>query len=254
MNTGTVSVLVVESDPLVRRQLGEAIGGAQDLRLAGLCHDARTAVVMARQTRADVLLLELDLPQIDGFYVLEQLAGQPYAGAVVAHTRLCGERVIQRAFTMGAAYFLLKPFDTPLLLRRVKEAGQKRRLVNTLPVAAAHGDDYATCAARLLDALGMPPHLLGYGYFRDGIAAILRNMQLMKRLTTQLYPMLARQHATTPARVERAMRHAVEVLWMRGNLAQIDRLFGDSVATDKGKPTSGEFMARLADALKLDIL
>lgn len=250
-NMDRTSVLIVDYDMTTRYELGQAVEHYEGLRLAGLCDNAQDAVAMAQSRQPDLLLLELDLPQTDGFFVLEQLNRLHLTSAVVAHSALCGETTVRRAFSMGAAYFLAKPFSTPLLLRRMKEVASGREKQPMRSTPALQPDDYALRTATLLDDLGMPPHLLGYGYFRDGIASILRNMQLMQRLTTQLYPMLARKHATTPARVERAMRHAVEVLWMRGDLAEIDRYFGDSIATDKGKPTSGEFMARLADALKL---
>ncbi len=214
----------------------------------------------------DILILDLIMPHMDGFGVLEtlnsvQLANYP---RVIMTSAIGQDSIIQKAMTLGAQYYLVKPINMNLLIKRINQldsasaevvmpsqehANLKRSLVLRDSLL---NNDLEIDITNLIHEVGVPAHIKGYQYLRDAISLVVANMDLLGAVTKELYPTVASMNNTTPSRVERAIRHAIELAWNRGKLETLDALFGYTVQNDKGKPTNSEFIAIIADKLRLE--
>ena len=215
------------------------------------------------------------MPKMDGLTVMEQCAHDRNVKKVpsfIVVSAVGQERITEDAFNLGADYYMLKPFDNQVLLNRIKHVrrGGDRRLrepketVYESPVQAAVQtvlqEDTADYSIHNLEGdvtsviheIGVPAHIKGYQYLRDAIILAVRDVEMLNSITKMLYPTIAKKHQTTPSRVERAIRHAIEVAWSRGKTDTIDALFGYTVSTGKGKPTNSEFIALIADKIRLE--
>ena len=170
------------------------------------------------------------------------------------------ERITEDAFNLGASYYMLKPFDNQVLLNRIKHIRKSNVKRFREPVRQTVREEPAPYGKRNLEAdvtniiheIGVPAHIKGYQYLRDAIILAVNDMEMLNSITKVLYPTIAKKHQTTPSRVERAIRHAIEVAWSRGKMDTIDALFGYTVSTGKGKPTNSEFIALIADKIRLE--
>ena len=201
--------------------------------------------------------------KMDGLTVMEHCSHdssvkkQP---AFIVVSAVGQERITEDAFNLGAYYYMLKPFDKQVLLSRIKHIrrGNERKMRE--PVRQAVREEPAPYGKRNLETdvtniiheIGVPAHIKGYQYLRDAIILSVNDMEMLNSITKVLYPTIAKKHQTTPSRVERAIRHAIEVAWSRGKMDTIDALFGYTVSTGKGKPTNSEFIALIADKIRLE--
>ena len=201
--------------------------------------------------------------KMDGLTVMEHCSHdssvkkQP---AFIVVSAVGQERITEDAFNLGAYYYMLKPFDKQVLLSRIKHIrrGNERKMRE--PVRQAVREEPAPYGKRNLETdvtniiheIGVPAHIKGYQYLRDAIILSVNDMEMLNSITKVLYPTIAKKHQTTPSRVERAIRHAIEVAWSRGKMATIDALFGYTVSTGKGKPTNSEFIALISDKITLE--
>lgn len=230
-----------------------AINSQDDMELVMYVHDGKAALEAIDQCQPDLLILDHVMPNIDGIGVLEKLKTKHTRPRVLMLTAFGQESLIRRASDLGVDYFLMKPIDIATLVRRVRQVAnpgkassnfseERRRLQTEKRVAA------------LLSELGVPPHFMGYVYLKDAITMVALDAELLGAITTKLYPSVAKLRQSTPHKVERSIRHAIETTWTRGNLETIDRLFAYTVDAHKGKPTNSSFIARLADQVRMDIM
>lgn len=215
----------------------------------------------------DVLVLDLIMPHLDGFGVLEALNGmqlQKYP-RVIMTSAVGQDSIIQKAMVLGAQYYLVKPVNLGLLTKRINqindnlekiingEGNKESNLTKSLVLKdSIINNDLEIDITNLIHEVGVPAHIKGYKYLRDAITLVVNNMDLLGAVTKELYPTIAAMNNTTASRVERAIRHAIELAWNRGKLETLDSLFGYTVKTDKGKPTNSEFIAIIADKLRLE--
>ena len=214
----------------------------------------------------DVLILDLIMPHLDGFGVLEALNNMELAEypRVVMTSAIGQDTIIQKAMAMGAQYYLVKPVNMNLLVKRINqlEATPETRIRpvtmhSNLKRALVFRDsllnnDLEIDITNLIHEIGVPAHIKGYQYLRDAITLVVSNMDLLSAVTKELYPMVATINNTTPSRVERAIRHAIELAWNRGKMETLEALFGYTIEQQKGKPTNSEFIAIIADKLRLE--
>jgi two-component system response regulator (stage 0 sporulation protein A) len=166
----------------------------------------------------------------------------------------------ESAFELGADYYIMKPFDNELVLDRIRKIGTKHEArgagtgrVNPYESKEEYLErNLETDVTNIIHEVGVPAHIKGYQYLRDAIIMSVTDMEMLNSITKILYPTIAKRHQTTPSRVERAIRHAIEVAWSRGKMDTIDELFGYTVSNGKGKPTNSEFIAMIADKIRLD--
>lgn len=197
----------------------------------------------------DVVLLDLIMPKKDGIYVLEEMKKKNINKNVIVETSYNASDVIRQVSEFGVNYFILKPFDLEDLDKRIKDVMNKNTKNKNIDFT---NSNLQLSITKVLHELGIPSHIKGYQYIREAIGIIYNRPEIIGGITKELYPELANKFDTTVSRVERAIRHAIEVSWNRGNYYLMEEIFGHSVDIDKAKPTNSEFMVTIADKLKLE--
>ena len=267
-----VNVVIVDDNPMILNTLDEVISSEAGLSVIGRADNGKDAIDMIKDTQPDVVLLDLVMPQMDGITVVENIKKKTSMlknPAFIILSAVGGEQMTEEAFQAGANYFLMKPFDKDILVNKIRRIG--KRPVRPFPgkvleaplkaatpeEAAMNREEYMkehleTDITKMLHELGIPAHIKGYQYLRDAISMVVRDREMMEAVTKILYPEIAKKNYTSSSRVERAIRHAIEVAWGRGSLEVIDELFGYTISTGKGKPTNSEFIALIADKICLD--
>lgn len=227
-----------------------------DIEVVGTAFDGKQCLEQIEELSPDVLILDIIMPHIDGLTVLSELNERGIHTNVIMLTAFGQEEVTRKAVDMGAAYFMLKPFDMDILatqIRRVhrKEESMSSSLTRTTNKKEKKKIDLDAEITEIIHEIGVPAHIKGYIYLRKGIAMVYHDIELLGSITKVLYPDIAKQYNTTASRVERAIRHAIEVAWTRGNIDAISNLFGYTINVSKAKPTNSEFIAMIADRLRL---
>lgn len=267
-----VNVVIVDDNPMILNTLDEVISSEAGLSVIGRADNGKDAIDMIKDTQPDVVLLDLVMPQMDGITVVENIKKKTSMlknPAFIILSAVGGEQMTEEAFQAGANYFLMKPFDKDILVNKIRRIG--KRPVRPVPgkvleaplkaatpeEAAMNREEYMkehleTDITKMLHELGIPAHIKGYQYLRDAISMVVRDREMMEAVTKILYPEIAKKNYTSSSRVERAIRHAIEVAWGRGSLEVIDELFGYTISTGKEKPTNSEFIALIADKICLD--
>lgn len=199
--------------------------------------------------KINLIILDLIMPNKDGLYVLNEMKKRGINKKVIVATSYNAAEVIREVSEYGVSYYVLKPFDLSILEKRIYDITNKKEESENIDFYASN---LQVSITKMLHELGIPSHIKGYGYIREAVSIIFENPEIIGGITKELYPELASKFNTTVSRVERAIRHAIEVSWNRGNLDFMEELFGFSVDIDKAKPTNSEFMVTIADKLRLD--
>ena len=209
-----------------------------------------------RSKPVDVLLLAMVMPRLDGFGVLAQIQKEnlPHRPHIIAVTALMRDDFIQRAINLGSDYYILKPFELSAVYQRIVERNQPVEVQADAPVRAPQP---ANCSlderiANIFLSMGIPAHIKGYQFLRDAILLAVSDHDYINAVTKRLYPEIAKRNATTASRVERAIRHAIEVAWDRGDVDTLNSYFGYTIHNLRGKPTNSEFIAMISDKIRLD--
>ena len=239
------------------RQYLQATG---EFDVVGIAYDGLQAYEQVVSLMPDVLALDMIMPRLDGIGVLEAIfqARLEVVPFIVVVSAVGNEEFTQRALQMGADYYIVKPFEFEVFVKRVRELFQMpaQTYSGGTPHLPVHHAQRAKHSAeneiiRYLKELGVPSHIKGYQYLRSAIGMVLVNSNLLGSITKTLYPSVAVEFDTTTSRVERAIRHAIEVAWNKGYVENVNRLFGNTIRDDKGKPTNGEFIAMIAEHVRL---
>lgn len=244
--------------------LADFLGMQKEIDVVFAASDGMQTVEAVLKEKPDVLVLDMIMPHLDGLGVLERLNSLdivPIPKTIVL-TAVGQETIAQRAINLGAEYYIVKPFDLGILAKRIcqlldntdKNAihADKANIVKSALIKEKSKNSLEIDITNIIHEVGVPAHIKGYQYLRDAITMVVENMDLLGAITKELYPAIAKINNTTPSRVERAIRHAIEVAWNRGRIETINNLFGYTVHNDKGKPTNSEFIAIIADKLRLE--
>ena len=258
-----LNLAVADDNEKMVEVLGQIIEEDKDLELVGKAHNGEEICKIIREKEPDVVVLDIIMPKMDGLAVMEQFvhsSNLKKIPAFIVVSAVGKERITEDAFSLGADYYVLKPFDNRMLLNRIKHVrsiGEKKyREINRQPAKQEESSvalgNLETDVTNIIHEIGVPAHIKGYQYLRDAIILSVNDMEMLNSITKILYPTIAKKHQTTSSRVERAIRHAIEVAWSRGKMDTIDALFGYTVSTGKGKPTNSEFIALIADKIRLE--
>lgn len=230
----------------------------QDIEVVGTAYNGQDCLEIVEDVEPDVLVLDIIMPHMDGLAVLGQLKEIEHAQVpnVVMLTAFGQEEVMKKAVDLGASYFILKPFDLDNLADRIRQVEgtditaqpQQKRFAKK----EQKKKDLESSITNIIHEIGVPAHIKGYMYLREAITMVYNDIELLGSITKVLYPDVAKKYSTTASRVERAIRHAIEVAWTRGNIESISALFGYTVNISKAKPTNSEFIAIVADRLRLE--
>lgn len=226
----------------------------ENVEIVATVFDGESAVRAIEKHQPDVVILDIIMSHLDGLGVMERvkkmnLSNKPKFIVVSA---LALDRVTQMAVELGAEYYFIKPFDFSRIIQRVLElCGTSQGKCGYPNQNSPRFETVEAMVTLAIQRIGIPPHIRGYQYVRDAITMVIHDMSLLKAVTTQLYPRIAKKYDTLPTRVERALRHAIEVAWTRGDMESIQEYFGFTVNSEKGKPTNSEFIAMIADRIKI---
>lgn len=205
-------------------------------------------ILRDHQDEYDIILLDLIMPKKDGIYVLEQMCENGIDKKVIVETSYNASEVIREVAEFGVSYFILKPFELADLEKKILDLFKKKDDKSI----DFYNSNLQVAISKMLHNLGIPSHIKGYQFLRDAVYLVFENPEMIGGITKELYPELASKYDTTVSRVERAIRHAVEVSWNRGDLKLMETIFGHSVDIDRAKPTNSEFIVTIADKLRLD--
>jgi two-component system response regulator (stage 0 sporulation protein A) len=243
--------------------LSDYFAEQENIDIAFVANDGIQTVENIKKFLPDVLILDMIMPHLDGLGVLENINGLDLAKypKTIMLSAVGQESITQKAIKLGAVYYVVKPFNLGVLTKRINglfgedendgvtRLAASRTVVNN---SEKHNNDLEIDITNVIHEVGVPAHIKGYQYLRDAITMVVEDMDLLGAVTKELYPAIAKLNNTTPSRVERAIRHAIEVAWNRGKIETINSLFGYTVHNDKGKPTNSEFIAIIADKLRLE--
>ena len=279
-----ITILIADDNPDFANTLTGYIEEDNELEIIAIARDGKQAVEMILNTEPDVVLLDVIMPHLDGIGVLEKIktAKMKKNPLCIMLSAVGQDKITQRALELGASYYAIKPFDITVLLQRIKEIRlhkQQPQFINSninsyninnnmnnymareikapyieiSPEKKKDQENLEALVTNVIHEVGVPAHIKGYQYLREAIMMVVNNIDIINQITKQLYPDIANKYETTPSRVERAIRHAIEVAWTRGQADTVESIFGYTISAAKGKPTNSEFIAMIADKLRLEL-
>ena len=254
-----LNVAIADDNERMLDLLGEIIEGDKDLNLVGKANNGEDMYQIIKEEEPDVVLLDLIMPKMDGLSVMELVGADRTMKKrpnFIVVTAIGQERITEDAFNKGASYYILKPFNNETILQRIKNTNHVVRNDYSMGETKHKSievsqESLESQVTDMIHEIGIPAHIKGYHYLRDAILMAIDDMDVLNAITKVLYPTVAKKHQTTSSRVERAIRHAIEVAWSRGKLDTLDQLFGYTVSNGKGKPTNSKFIALVADTIRL---
>jgi len=245
-----IRVLMVDDNIELVGMIKEYFNNHASIEVVEVAYDGQEGIkLIEEKDNYDVIVLDLIMPKKDGLTILEELKRKNITKNVIVLTSYCASEMMRKVSELGVDYFMLKPFELEDLERRIIECIKETKKDETVDIVN-HG--LQVSISKLLHDLGIPSHIKGYQYIREGIALAYEKPEVIGAITKQMYPDIAKRFDTTVSRVERAIRHAIEVSWNRGDWDLMEEIFGNSVDIDRAKPTNSEFIVTLADKLKLE--
>lgn len=258
---GLLNVAIADDNERILNILEEIVNGDEELTLVGKANNGEDMYHIIKEREPDVVLLDLIMPKMDGLSVMDTVnADQTIKKSpdFIIITAVGQEEITEDAFKKGASYYIMKPFHNEMVLNRIKHTHGERKSERTMRVTTLERkkeqtqENLESRVTNMIHEIGIPAHIKGYHYLRDAIMMAVDDMDVLNAITKILYPTVAKKYKTTSSRVERAIRHAIEVAWSRGKLDTLDDLFGYTVSNGKGKPTNSEFIALVSDTIRLE--
>ena len=265
-----ISVLIADDNQEFSHTLSNYINSQDDMEIIGMAKDGNEAVEMIANIEPDVVLLDVIMPHLDGLGVLERvnsMSGNKKPICIML-SAVGQDKITQKAIMLGAEYYVVKPFDIELLIKRIREIkffkpnqkndnfitkDKKQPYIDIANKDRNKEDNLEALVTNIIHEVGVPAHIKGYQYLREAIMMVVNDIDVINQITKSLYPKIAYKFNTTPSRVERAIRHAIEVAWGRGDQKTVENIFGYTISAAKGKPTNSEFIAMIADKLRLEL-
>lgn len=250
----SIRIAVADDNEEIRTYMTQFLGTQKDITVVGEAANGLEALRLIQEKQVDVMLLDMIMPSLDGFGVLNQMRAiaEEKRPQVIAITALGRDDFIRRAVALGVKYYMVKPVELKNVLDRVRSLMNQEEPKTTEPEAILSGHSLDDIISNLFLAMGIPAHIKGYQYLREAIRQVIAEPRMINGITKELYPAVAHRFGTSSSKVERAIRHAIEVAWSRGRVDTLNKTFGCDVARPNDKPTNGEFIALIADKLRMD--
>lgn len=265
-----ITILIADDNPDFANNLTSHIEEDDELEIIAIARDGKEAVEMILNTQPDVALLDVIMPHLDGIGVLENInaAHMKKFPMCIMLSAVGQDKITQKAIIAGADYYIVKPFDIEVLIKRIREIKffkpnqvgsnfmareTKQKYIDLPETEAKREENLEALVTNIIHEVGVPAHIKGYQYLREAIMMVVNDIDVINQITKSLYPRIAFKFNTTPSRVERAIRHAIEVAWGRGQQEAVENIFGYTISAAKGKPTNSEFIAMIADKLRLEL-
>ena len=264
-----ITVLIADDNEEFSKTLATYLTNQEDMEIIGIAKDGTEALDLIREKSPDVAILDVIMPHLDGIGVLEKINNSNSLNKkplCIMLSAVGQDKITGKALALGAEYYVVKPFDIELLIQRIREiknfkpSGSSnliRSQIKKTPYINVNvtktEDHLEALVTNVIHGVGVPAHIKGYQYLREAIMLVVNDIDVINQITKSLYPEIAKKFGTTPSRVERAIRHAIEVAWGRGEVDLMENIFGYTVSAAKGKPTNSEFIAMIADKLRLEL-
>lgn len=265
-----ITVLIADDNPDFAMTLLEYLNQESDMEVVGVAKDGKEAAELIAITKPDIAILDVIMPHLDGLGVLEKIneMGMEKKPICIMLSAVGQDKITQKAINLGAQYYIIKPFEIEVLIKRIKEIKMFQPMGNKVNYISREiktpyieiqqenkkvTENLEALVTNIIHEVGVPAHIKGYQYLREAIMMVVNDIDVINQITKQLYPEIAAKYKTTPSRVERAIRHAIEVAWGRGQVETVESIFGYTVSNSKGKPTNSEFIAMIADKLRLEL-
>ena len=251
-----ITVLIADDNQEFSKTLATYLGNEEDMEIVGIAKDGIEAVQQVEELSPDVAIIDVIMPHLDGLGVLERISNNIRRMPICIMLSAVGQdKITQKAVALGADYYVVKPFDIELLIKRIREiknfkptpnnnfiAKESSRQYIQINTERKDSDNLEAMVTNIIHEVGVPAHIKGYQYLREAIMMVVNDIDVINQITKSLYPQIAQRFETTPSRVERAIRHAIEVAWGRGEPTIMENIFGYTVSAAKGKPTNSEFI------------
>lgn len=258
-----LNVAIADDNERILQLLEDILSNDEEINVVGKASNGEEVFNIIKAKEPDVVLLDIIMPKLDGLSVMEKVNKDDTIKkhpTFIVMSAVGKESITDDAFEMGASYYIMKPFDNDMVINRIKHVkgmGTKKihenRMININESKSEYIErNLESDVTNIIHEIGVPAHIKGYQYLRDAIIMSVNDTEMLGSITKVLYPTIAKIHHTTSSRVERAIRHAIEVAWTRGKMDTIDELFGYTVNKGKGKPTNSEFIALIADKIRLE--
>ncbi|MFY9394715.1 MAG: sporulation transcription factor Spo0A [Halanaerobiales bacterium] len=256
----SVRVVLVDDNREFCQLLEEYLNEQENISVVGVGYNGVEGLKLVKEKEPDILVLDLIMPHLDGIGVMEELNRLDLSSKVktIILTAFGQEEVTKRVVELGANYYIMKPFDLDKLAERIRQMmkppkGSSNGYAISSTKVSRKEVDLDVRITEVMHQLGVPAHIKGYIYLREAIELVIKDIEYLGAVTKELYPSVAAKYNTTPSRVERAIRHAIEVSWDRGNINALNKYFGSTVSANSGKPTNSQFIAKIADKLRLEM-
>lgn len=271
MEDKNIKILIADDNDEFCIILKDYLNNQEGFNVVGIAKNGIEALKFIDENKPDLVILDIIMPHLDGLGVLEKLnlnKDSELAPKVIVLSAVGQDKITQNAIKLGVDYYVLKPFDMDVFIKRIRQmfniAYDQKYFVHKeeCVVKSSNQDlenypkeiesmDLESEITSIIHEIGVPAHIKGYFYLREAISMVVNDIELLSAVTKELYPSIARRYNTTSSRVERAIRHAIEVAWSRGQIESINKIFGYTIHNEKGKPTNSEFIAMVADRLRL---
>ena len=265
-----IRVLIADDNVEFSMTLYSYLEKEEEMEVVAMAKDGNEAYDLILEKQPDVVLLDVIMPHLDGLGVLEKLSVTQIEKMplCIMLSAVGQDKITQKAINLGAEYYIVKPFDISLLIKRIRDFKYyqpgtikgnyasreiKQQYIEIAPENKKDESVLEALVTNVIHEVGVPAHIKGYQYLREAIMMVVNDIDIINQITKQLYPEIAEKYKTTPSRVERAIRHAIEVAWGRGQTDTVENIFGYTVSAAKGKPTNSEFIAMIADKLRLEL-
>jgi len=268
-----ITILIADDNADFVTTLVDHLGKENDMEVIGIARDGKEAYEKVLNSKPDVLLLDVIMPYLDGLGVLEKLstAAMEKMPTCIMLSAVGQTKITQKAISLGAEYYVVKPFDIEVLINRIRDIKNykptptstsencyvvketKAKYIEINEINKKNQENLEALVTNVIHEIGVPAHIKGYQYLREAIMMVVQDIDVINQITKQLYPEIAGKYHTTPSRVERAIRHAIEVAWSRGKNDAVESIFGYTISASKGKPTNSEFIAMISDKLRLEL-
>jgi len=266
MEKQKINIIIVEDNKEFRNLLNEYILFQEDIVVIGIAEDGEEALKLIKDKKPDLVVLDMIMPNLDGLGVLERLntMNLDIMPRIIVLSAVGHDKIAQRAMSLGADYYIVKPFDLEVLAERIRQSmndgiysGDVKKAIthfdnNEVKFNKSQSTDMITKITNIIHQIGIPAHIKGYMFLREAVNLVVDDIEFLSAVTKELYPSIGKKFNTTPSKVERAMRHAIDVAWSRGQIETINKIFGYTIQNEKGRPTNSEFIAMVADKLRLE--
>jgi len=270
MEERKINIIIADDNKEFCNILNDYLSTQKDVIVTGIAENGIEALKLIEEKKPDLVVLDIIMPILDGLGVLERLntMNLDLMPRVIILSAVGQDKIAQRSLSLGADYYVIKPFDMEVLIKRIRQTVTKSMDSDDEKKTFTYVDNDSTdikvtenqpVSANLIDQItniiheiGVPAHIKGYMFLREAISMVVNDIELLSAVTKELYPAVGKKFNTTSSRVERAIRHAIDVAWSRGQLETIDKIFGYTIRNEKGKPTNSEFIAMVADKLRLE--